>query len=150
MTRLTRRLDLSRGAKGVFLAMILVVMTGCDYCDKGDTSTSGDSGGKEHQLYVKASGGYCTVTDADGNVDLNVERGDWITWNNSFGSDIQLNFSELQRLLGVYKAAVYTSGEGLRLRVRMDADYGDHPYVPSCGTTQPGPKIIVNPPGGNG
>jgi len=74
------------------------------------------------------------------------KRGEWIVWENKTGADVTLKFGMSQRLFGVKEAIVYATGEPLKLRIRSDAVFADHPYEPQCDVTQPGPVIIVTPP----
>jgi hypothetical protein len=102
--------------------------------------------GVEHIITIKSDGQRCSIVDENDNTQISVNPEDRVTWKNELGSDVQLNFGMSKRLFGVLRAIVYADGPPLTLTVRPDAESGEHGYTDNCGSTQPGPVIIVNPP----
>ena len=122
--------------------MVVLTLLGTAGCNKN---------APEHKLFVRSTGqGVCQIVDADGNAEISVNRGDWVVWQNDFGTDMKIEFGPLKRLFGVLTAVSYANADPLRLQVRADAETGEHRYRHEAGTGQPGPGIIVNPPGGGG
>ena len=110
-----------------------------------DESIAG--GGITHVLHIRSVGGEIQVRDDGGNNDKDAERGDWILWNNHTGADIELEFSRVQKLFGVWNAVSYSTGAPLKLQVRDDAEYVKHTYLPQGpAVSVPPPAIIINPP----
>ena len=120
----------------VAVTSLVILLGSCD----GETT---------HKFIIKNDGGICKIVDESDNLDITVHPGDWVVWENQYGSDVELIFPPATtRLFGVQKATSYSSGDQLKLQIREDADTGStFKYDTNCGTTLPGPGIIVCPPG---
>ena len=110
---------------------------------------------KEHMVIIMSSPtepNWCLCVRADlaqrqqYTQEVTARPGEWIVWQNGTGRNVTLLYRMENRLFGVKEAVVYAEGEPLKLQVRPDAVVGEHRYDPDCGTTEPGPIIIVPPP----
>jgi hypothetical protein len=100
-------------------------------------------------FYIRTGVSGCMITDADGNASVEAPRGSDVNYVNETSQDVILEFGPLKRLFGVRTAVVYADANQA-FTVRDDATVGEHTFSGQCVETQPGPKIIVPPPGSGG
>lgn len=132
----------SRPGSGIVLPILTVfllalpVLIGCN----GDCPDEP----VKHTITIVSDGTNCKLVGEAG-TDVSVNPGEWVVWKNQYGSDVELFFGHTNRLFGVTEAVVYNNSE-LQLMILEGADPESHSYDVPCAETQPGPKIVVNPP----
>ncbi len=136
----------SCAALAALSSLVIGLGTGCRHHNEGSDSLDQRVTTPEQVITITREGTTCKLSDSSNNIDVPVQRGEWVIWRNEYGTDVELTFGT-RRLFGVRSAVAYADGAPLRLLVRDDAELDTHKYNTNCGSTLPGPGIIVNPPG---
>ena len=144
-----------RFAQIALCAFVVLAVAGCPPGDNGDDSNL-KATVTSHYILIKACD---TVVDAKDPTSrkTRVPHGEWAVWINESNDDVTLEFGNVRKLFGVESKTIL-AGARDSLQVLQDAHPTDrnsppfeHEYRPKCfGGTQPGPVIIVPPPGQGG